>query len=377
MIIPRPNFLKAIQKNFDIHAVAALLGPRQCGKTTIAELYGQAYQGSVHRFDLEDPLDLAQLENPKLALDPLAGLVIIDEIQLRPHLFPYLRVLADRKPECQYLILGSASRDLIKQSSETLAGRIGYQELTPLQVRECGVENTGTLWLRGGYPKSYLAASLEQSIYWRKSYIRTFLERDLGLLGFHVTPELMRRLWIMLAHYHGNVLNYSEFARSLALSDTTIRRYIDMLEGAFMVRCLKPWYVNIKKRQVKSPKIYIRDSGLLHTLLDIETAFIQGHPKVGASWEGFGLETIIQSFAAEPEECYFWCIQGVAELDLLIIKNGKCLGFEFKYSDHPSLTKSMCIAQETLGLDHLTVVIPGDSQFLLKEGIEVRGLSRF
>jgi len=377
MIIPRLQFLKHIQQNFDIHAVGALLGPRQCGKTTIANLYGQNYQGLVHRFDLEDPLHLAQLENPKLALDPLVGLVIIDEIQLRPHLFPYLRVLADQKPDCKYLILGSASRDLIQQSSETLAGRIGYQELTPLQVRECGIENIATLWLRGGYPKSYLADSLEQSIYWRKSYIRTFLERDLGMLGFHVTPELMRRLWIMLAHYHGNTLNYSEFARSLGLSDTTIRRYIDMLEGAFMVRCLKPWYVNIKKRQVKSPKIYIRDSGLLHTLLDIEMPSIQMHPKVGASWEGFGLETIIQYFEAEAEECYFWCIQGVAELDLLILKDGKRLGFEFKYSDHPTLTKSMCMAQETLALDHLTVVIPGNSQFLLKEGIAVRGLSSF
>lgn len=375
--LSRPRFLSAIQRNFKIHSITALLGPRQCGKTTLAQAYAEHYQGPRYRFDLEDPLHLAQLENPKLTLDARAGLVIIDEIQLRPNLFPYLRVLADEKKDCHYLILGSASRELIQQSSETLAGRIGYQELTPFQISECGKENLKKLWLQGGYPKSYLADSFQESVAWRRSYIRTFLERDLLSLGFMGSVQNMRRLWMMLAHYHGNVMNYSEFARSLDVSDTTVRRYLEILEGSFMIRCLKPWYANIKKRQMKAPKVYVRDSGLLHTLLSIDQPEIEVHPKVGASWEGFGLETLIQHHAVEAEDCYFWGIPGVAELDLLMIKNGKRLGFEFKYSDHPKITKSMLIAQETLALDELSVIIPGDVRFPLAENIEARGLSTF
>src|SRR3990167_6992823 len=251
-IIQRDSYIDEISLQFNIHGVCALLGPRQCGKTTLARQYADREKYiNVYRFDLEDPQHHAQLEYPKLALASLEGLVIIDEIQLRPNLFSYLRVLVDEKPDSRYLILGSASRDLICQSSESLAGRIGYIEMTPFNLLECGADALKTLWMRGGFPKSYLAKNELLSELWRKAYIQTFLERDLSLLGFHLSPFEMRKLWVMLAHYHGNILNYAELSRSLAVSDTTVRRHIDILQGAFMLRVLKPWFANIKKRQVK------------------------------------------------------------------------------------------------------------------------------
>lgn len=373
-MINRQIFLELIEKQFRVHSICALLGPRQCGKTTLARMYAATHSENVYRFDLEDPNHLAQLENPKLALSGLKGLIIIDEIQLRPDLFPFLRVLVDEKPDCRYLILGSASRDLIRQSSETLAGRIGYIEVTPFQLTECGAPNWQKLWVRGGYPRAFLAETEEDSLLWRQAYIQTFLERDLSLLGFNFSPQNMRRLWVILAHYHGNILNYSEIGRSLMSSDMTVRRHIEALQGAFMIRVLKPWFENIQKRQVKSPKIFIRDSGLLHTLLNIDMTQVPMHPKTGASWEGFALEETIRLYKAEPEDCYFWSTTSDAELDLLLVLQNKKLGFEFKYTDAPKVTKSMKKAIENLKLDSLMVVIPGNSNFLLTDNIRVCGL---
>jgi len=373
--INRFDVLERIKRHFRVHSVCALLGPRQCGKTTLSKVYAEwDNQSSVYRFDLEDPTHLAQLENPKLALEHLNGLIIIDEIQLRPNLFPYLRVLVDQKPECRYLILGSASRDLIQQSSETLAGRIGYLHMTPLNLSECGSENWRKLWCRGGFPRSYLAETEDDSTLWRQSYIQTFLERDLNLFGVKTSPQDMRRLWTILAHYHGNIINYSDMARSLMSSDMTVRRHLDILQGAFMVRVLKPWFENISKRQVKAPKVYIRDSGLLHALLNIDPLHLTLHPKTGASWEGFALESVIQHYQPDDENCYFWSTTGEAELDLLLCQKNKKYGFEFKYTDTPRLTSSMKKAYDDLKLDELTLVTPGKHSFSLAENIKAVGL---
>jgi predicted AAA+ superfamily ATPase len=325
-------------------------------------------------FDLENPRDLAKLENPLLALEQTKGLIVIDEIQRRPELFPVLRVLADN-PNCQakYLILGSASRDLIHQSSETLAGRIAYHELTPFSLQE--VDHMLTLWLRGGFPLSYLASSEEESYFWRQNYITTFLERDIPALGINIPAMTLRRFWTMLAHYHANIFNSSEIGRSMGLSHTTIRHYLDILVGTFMIRSLQPYEANLKKRQIKSPKIYFRDSGILHGLLDIPFhSALQNYPKLGASWEGFALEETIKALKAQPHECFFWGTHSGAELDLLIIHGGKRLGFEFKYSDAPRLTSSMKTAMELLNLDQLTVIYPGPDHYRLSENINVCSL---
>lgn len=374
MVIKRKRFLEDIKNVHRVHSVCAILGPRQCGKTTLAQLYRESVEKECFIFDLEDPTDLEKLETPKLTLESLDGLIIIDEIQRRPELFPYLRVLVDRYPHRRYLILGSASRDLIHQSSETLAGRIGYIELTPFQLSEC--KNQDRLWKRGGFPKSFLQEEIELSWEWRKSYISTFLERDLSNLGFFVSPQDMRRLWTMLAHYHGNIINYSELGRSLNLSDTTIRRHIHLLEGAFMIRTLRPWFENIKKRQVKSPKVYVRDSGIFQTLLNI-TEDITLHPKVGASWEGFALEEIIRFHKADQEDCYFWATSNQAELDLLIVKGSQRMGFEFKYTDAPRMNRSLYSALEDLKLEKITVITPGNVDFLIHENVRVVGLTNY
>ena len=333
----RLSYLEKIDRNYRIHSVCGILGPRQVGKTTIAHQYAKRYK-TVRFFDLENPLDLAQLDNPLLALQDIeADLVVIDEIQLRPDLFPVLRVLVDARPR-KVLILGSASRDLLRQSSETLAGRIGYLELPPFSLTEA--PNLRSLWLRGGFPRSYLAQTDSESYAWRQAYIATFMERDIPNLGFNIPPLLMKRLWMMLAHYHGNILNTSEIANSLDLSNHTVRKYIDILNGTFMVRQLQPWFENIGKRQVKSPKIYIRDSGILHALLNIPTfEALSVYPRLGASWEGFALEEIVKQYGVQSDDCYFWSTQSSAELDLFFIHNGKRLGFEFKYTDSPKTTK--------------------------------------
>ncbi len=372
----RIHYLEAIEAQLRVHPLCALLGPRQVGKTTLAKMYIEKHApDDTAFFDLENPLDLARLENPMLTLSGLSQkLVVIDEIQLRPELFPVLRVLVDQeeKKGQKFLILGSASRDLIRQSSETLAGRIGYIELHPFSFGE--VKESAKLWLRGGFPRSYLAESDADSYLWRQSYITTFLERDIPSLGFNIPATQMRRFWLMLVHYHGQIFNASELARSLAISDHTVRRYLDILAGTFMVRVLHPWFENLKKRQVKSPKIYFRDSGVLHALLGINQAEqLQTYPKLGSFWEGFALEEIIRTLHARAEECYFWATQANAELDLLIVKDGKRLGFEFKYTDMPKVTKSMRIALDNLKLDRLAILYPGDKIFKVDDKITACG----
>jgi uncharacterized protein len=373
-MIERRQFLKDIEKAFAVHSVCGLIGPRQTGKTTLAKLYAEQLGGPVHFFDFEDPTDLALFDNPKLALDSLTGLTVIDEIQRRPELFPYLRVLVDKQPDRKFLILGSAAPELLRQSSETLAGRICYVELTPFMLSECPDEPM--LWKRGGFPRSYLAPSDELSVEWRKAYITTFLEMDLLSLGFNFLPFEMRKLWTMLAHYHGNILNSAELGRSLGLTDPVVRRYTQFLEGAFVVRMLQPWHANISKRQVKSPKVYLRDSGLLHSLLGVGANPFM-HPKIGASWEGFAIEELIRYTRVDRHDCYFWATHSDAELDLLILKDGKKLAFEFKYTDHPKMTRSMHSALKDLELDLITVIVPMDVDFLIHERVRVMGLKKY
>jgi len=376
--VKRESYIGKINDLFKTHPSVALLGPRQCGKTTLAKMYAKQNKGeSTTLFDLEDPVDLVRLENPMLALESLDGLIIIDEIQRRPDLFPVLRVLIDKANKKQrYLILGSASRDLIKQSSETLAGRIGYTELKPFSLNEA--KTLKKLWVRGGFPRAFLAENEQLSFQWLKNYTSTFLERDIPNLGFKINPNLLRRFWMMLTHYHGNVLNMSDLGKSLGVSHTSIRSYIDILVGTFMIRELQPWFVNINKRQVKTPKIYFKDSGIFHYLLGVRSEDnLLSHPKLGASWEGFALEEIIRSFDADPEECFFWGIHEQAELDLLIVKDGKKIGFEFKYQDAPKMTKSMKQSMEALKLDGLDIIYPGSKEYALDANITVKSLSSF
>jgi predicted AAA+ superfamily ATPase len=374
----RPLYLKDIEDQFRIHPVCALLGPRQVGKTTLANMFIEKHpKDKVTFFDLENPLDLARLDNPMLALGHLNDiLIVIDEIQKRPELFPVLRVLVDEKNKNRrFLILGSASRDLINQSSETLAGRIGYIEVMPFSLKE--VDNSYKLWLRGGFPRSYLSENEEDSFRWRQAYIATYLERDIPNLGFQIPAPMMRRFWLMLAHYHGQILNSSELGRSLGLSSHTIRRYLEILTGTFMVRLLTPWHENIGKRQVKSPKIYFRDSGIFHALLGLENqSQLDIFPKLGASWEGFAIEEIIREKQATNEDCFFWATQNGAELDLMIHQKGKRIGYEIKYNDAPKITASMKIALEDLKLDHLYIVYPGREQFPMSEKISALGLKQ-
>lgn len=370
----RRRRLDRIKNNLRVQPVCVLLGPREVGKITLARDYVQEYAlNDAHFFDLENPLDLVRLENPMLTLSAITQkLIVIDEIQRKPELFPVLRVLVDRPGNnTKFLILGSASRDLIQQSSETLAGRIGYIDLPPFSLFE--VDKSARLFLRGGFPKSYLAQSEGDSYLWRKNYISTFLERDIPNLGFAIPPQQLRKFWLMLAHYHGQIFNASEIARALGISSHTVRRYLDILIGTFMIRELQPWFENLHKRQVKSSKIYFKDSGILHALLSIETHDqLNSNPKLGAFWEGFALEEIVRTI--EIDECYFWSTQAHAELDLLIFKNGKKIGFEFKYSDTPRITKSMRIACEDLKLDHLAIIYPGDQITPLDTNITLYGL---
>ncbi|OJW52729.1 MAG: hypothetical protein BGO67_09225 [Alphaproteobacteria bacterium 41-28] len=371
----RKDFIKRIQEDFEATPICALLGPRQCGKTTLSRLYAEQVKGPVHIFDLEDPGDLSQLVNAKLTLERLEGLIIIDEVQLRPDLFPLLRVLVDKLP-LRFLILGSASPDLIRQTSETLAGRISYIEMTPFSLQE--VHDWRRLWERGGYPRSYLAPNYKVSNRWRTGFISTYLEKDIPQLGFEVSPQMIRRFWMMLTHYHGGIFNASEVGVSLGITHKTARHYLDILEGTYMMRQLNPWFENIGKRQVKSPKVFFRDSGLFHTLLGIKTEEdLFHHPKLGLSFEGFALEEVARFHQADPQDCYFWATQTGAELDLLIVKGGEKLGFEIKYTDHPKITKSMQIALEDLKLDKLTVIVPGSTRFPLTEKIEVCGLETY
>jgi predicted AAA+ superfamily ATPase len=324
-----------------------------------------AGRSTVTRFDLERPADLLALEQPAEALGRTQGLVIVDEVQRRPDLFPVLRVLADRRPlPARFLLLGSASPDLLRQGSESLAGRVEIIEMGGLDLSEVGAGAAQQLWIRGGFPPSFLARTQEASITWRDNFIQTFLERDLPQLGLRLPPLTLRRFWTMVAHYHGQTWNASEIGRSLGVSDVTTRRYLDVLTGAYVIRQLPPWFENVGKRQVRAPKVYVRDSGLLHALLGIDSyRAVLGHPKAGASWEGFALGEVLRGI--QPREAYFWAIHGQAELDLLVLHRGRRLGFEFKFADAPGLTRSMEIALRELRLDGLTVVYPGDREYVL------------
>lgn len=348
--------------------VTALLGPRQCGKTTLAREFVPL--DSVNYFDLEDPESLARLEQPKLALENLTGLIVIDEIQRKPDLFPLLRVLADRQPNpAKFLVLGSAAPELLRQSSESLAGRIETLELTGFNLSEVGVTAMETHWLRGGFPLSFLAENDEDSAVWRSRFISTFLERDLPASGMGISPVAMMRFWTMLAHYHGQTWNASEIAGAMGVSATTTRRYVDLLTYTFMIRQLQPWHENLGKRQVKAPKIYFRDSGLFHTLTHIKSASdLQTHPKIGASWEGYAIEEVLRHY--QPDQEYFWATHNGAELDLLLFKDGKRIGIECKRRDAPKLTASMKIAMEDLKLDELHVIYPGRKAYPLAESIQ-------
>ena len=366
-MIPRPEPIRHIEASFQIHPVTALLGPRQCGKTTLAGFIAKHERSTV--FDLENPVDIQRLSAPMQALKDLSGLVIIDEVQRKPELFELLRVLVDRPNQnARFLLLGSASPHLVKGVSETLAGRIGFVDLAGFQLWEVGVQLRDRLWIRGGLPRAFLADSESDSIQWREGFIRTFLERDIPQLGITIAAETLRRFWTMVAHYHGQVWNAAEFARSLGTAENTARRYLDILAGAYMVRVLPPWFENLKKRQVKAPKIYIRDSGLFHSLLQISNlADLQGHPKIGASWEGFALEHIIH--VIRTRDAYFWATHAGAELDLMVNIAGKRHGFEFKYADAPKRRRSMHIAIEDLGLNHLWIIYPGDKKYALDRKI--------
>lgn len=374
-MIERPRQLASLEQHMERSPVVAILGARQVGKTTLARNLAERHEAPVTSFDLERPRDLARLEDPELALEGLEGLVILDEIQRRPDLFPVLRVLVDRpeKP-IRFLVLGSASPDLLRQSSETLAGRIAYHPLGGLSLDEVGIKKLHQLWLRGGFPRSFLAKSENQSFSWRSDFVQSFLERDLPQLGIQVPASALHRFWTMLAHYHGQTWNGSELGRALGVSHNTVRRYLDILESTFVVRVVKPWFENLKKRQVKAPKVYLSDSGLLHMLLGIRsTEQLLGHPKVGASWEGLMLGTVIELLGLRPEECYFWATHRGAELDLFVPLGGRRYGFEFKRTSAPRLTPSMRSALEDLSLDRLFVVHPGAEVFPLAENVQAVG----
>lgn len=373
MLIKRDHYIQKIDKLFNSHKAIGLLGARQCGKTTLAKMYARTLPKSIeiHFFDLEDPVDLEKLQNPIISLKPLSGLIIIDEIQRRPELFPMLRVLLDNEsPRQQYLILGSASRELIRQSSESLAGRIAYIEVSPFSLNEA--PEIEKLFVRGGFPNAYLAQNDEDSSYWLENYIRTYLEKDIPALGINIPAVTMRRFWMMLVHYNGTIFNASEIASSMGVSDKTIKHYLDILCGTFITRQLPPWHVNIGKRQVKRPKIYFRDSGIFHHLLNINTMkALRNFPKLGISWECFALEQIIRINGYVNENCYFWSIHEQAELDLLVFHKGHKVGYEFKYQDAPRLTKSMQDAFKILELDALYIVYPGTKSYKLSDSIEV------
>jgi uncharacterized protein len=377
MYLPRHRHQTTILELLEEFPVAAIVGPRQVGKTTLARMLADAYKSEVHWFDLELPRDQRRLEDPMLGLEGLGGLVVIDEIQRLPELFPVIRVLADRPEQpCRFLVLGSASPHLLRQSSETLAGRIAYHELTGFNLDEVGLENTARLWLRGGFPKSYLARSDKASMRWREQFIRTYLERDLPQLGFKTPATTLRRFWSMLAHYHGQIWNGSELGRAFGVSHTTVRKYLDTLTSTFVVRQLPAWFENLSKRQVKAPKVYIRDSGILHTLLSLhEQEDLQGHPKVGASWEGFALEEVIANKGVRPEECFFWATHGGAEIDLVVVRGRGKLGFEFKRTSAPRKTKSMKTAVDSLRLSELSVIYPGEIEYRLDSTINAVPLS--
>jgi hypothetical protein len=367
-LIDRPGLGREVQTALRRSPIVSIIGPRQCGKTTLAR---QVAGDRSHVFDLENPVDVARLAQPLTVLSALRGLVVIDEVQLQPGLFPILRVLADRQPlRARFLLLGSASPDLIRTSSESLAGRVAFVPMGGFDLAEVGGASLRRLWLRGGFPRAFLAASDDASLRWRQDFVQTFLERDIRKFGVEVPAAVLRRLWTMLAHYHGQTWNASELARSLGEAHTTVKRHLDILSGALMVRQLPPWFENLGKRQVKAPKVFLRDSGVLHALLGLSTfAALEAHPKVGASWEGFVIEHVLRRTG--DRDAFFWATPAGAELDLLVFIRGRRIGFEVKYSDAPRATKSMAIACQDLRLDRLLVVYPGETSYSIRPGLDV------
>lgn len=356
-MIDRSSYLNQLSTAYRRSPITALLGPRQCGKTTLARLFALDKKSTF--FDLESIPDQQRLQNPELVLGPLEGLVVLDEIQTLPDLFQVLRVLVDRpENKARFMILGSASPELLRKTSETLAGRVEFIELSGFDLSEVGAPAWNPLWVRGGFPRSFLADSDQDSAAWRENFIRTFLERDIPQLGLALPPAAMRRFWAMLANYHGQTWNASELARSMGLSDKTVRSYLDILTSTFMIRQLQPWYENIHKRQVKAPRIYVRDSGLLHNLLGLpDYHSLIGHPKVGASWEGFIIEQACRIL--QPDQTYYWSTYSGPELDLFFLYEGRRLGIEVKFSEAPKITSSIYTALEDLKLDHLWIIYPG------------------
>lgn len=377
-MIDRPGHRQRVETLLRQFPVVAILGPRQVGKTTLAGRVVAARRRDVTTFDLENAEDLTLLRDPLLALRPLRGLVVIDEVQRRPELFQTLRVLVDEpRVRRRFLVLGSASPELLRQTSESLAGRIAYHELGGFALEETGAARWERLWRRGGFPRSFLARSDAASERWRRELIRNYLERDLPALGLRLPAPTLRRFWMMLAHYHAQVWNASEIARSFGVAHTTVQRYLDVLTETFMIRQLQPWHENLGKRQVKAPRLFVRDSGVLHALLGATSVReLETHPKVGASWEGFGLESVIARLRAEPEECFFWATHSGAELDLLVVRGRRRLGFEFKRSTTPALTRSMHVASEDLRLTKLWVVHAGERAFDLAPRIRALPLAR-
>lgn len=363
-MIDRDRHLKQIALGLRQFPVVALLGPRQVGKTTLARQLAAQWDGPTHHFDLEDPDDQARLSDPAFVLRPLTGLVVLDEIQIRPELFGLLRVLADRADTpAHFLILGSAAPELLRNTSESLAGRVIFHELDGLGLDELAPDQLDMRWLRGGFPRAFLAEDMAASRAWRESFIRTYLERDLPQLGINLPALTLRRFWTMLGHYHAQTWNGSELARALGVSDKTVSRYLDILEGTFMTWRLRPWHTNQGKREVKAPKVYLTDTGLLHSLLGIAGQHdLLAHPKCGASWEGFALREIIRHTGAGRDEAYFWALHSGAELDLMTLHNGRRLGFEVKLTRSPKVMPSMRAAQEALGLEHLYVVCHGGGE---------------
>lgn len=372
-MIHREYYLHRVRQALQRSPVVALLGPRQCGKTTLARQL--VSDGSPNYFDLEDPAVEALMQEPKIALELLSGLVVIDEAQRRPDIFPVLRVLVDRNPSpATFLILGSASPSLSRQASESLAGRVEIVDMRGFAMEEVGTEHTTSLWLRGGFPRAFLAETDAASFRWRIDFTRTFLQRDLAYLGFGMSPAAMGRFWTMISHYHGQIWNGSEVAASLGIAPNTARHYLDVLEQTYMVRRLHPWHANLRKRLVKAPKIYFRDSGVFHTLQGIQDlSVLFTHPKLGASWEGFALEETLH--ALQPHEAWFYAVHSGSELDLLMLHEGRRLGVEFKRQDAPRLTRAMRIATSDLQLDELWVIYPGEREYRLDDRTRVRPLA--
>jgi len=369
-LLPRDRLANQVRQSLRESPVTALLGARQTGKTTLARMIAENHK-PVHFFDLEQVAGRRALSTPELTLGECRGLVVIDEVQRMPSLFEVLRPLCDRPGRlARFLLLGSASPDLVRGVSETLAGRILFVRVNGFTLDETGPGEQNRLWLRGGFPRAFLAGKDESAWRWLDSFTATFLERDIPQLGLRVPAEALRRFWIMSAHDHGQIWNAAELARSLGVATNTARYYLDILNGAFVLRVLSPWHENLKKRQVKSPKVYVRDSGMLHYLLGISSlSALRSHPRLGASWEGFALEQTLGLLG--ETNAYFWSTQRGAELDLLLLSGGKRYGFEFKCADAPSLTRSIHVALSDLGLEKIFVIYPGKDRYVLHEKVIV------